>query len=152
MPLTPLCVLRPALLQAVPSLEREGRGAVYINGDVGGELSVDGSSTMSGNRADGGAGGAIYIWNSVENITVDGNSTISANVAKWGGAIYIGYLVTTSLTVGGSSTISGNRADGGNGGAVYVGANVGNLTIDGSSTVSGNRANGGDGETLASVR
>ncbi|KXZ44817.1 hypothetical protein GPECTOR_62g932 [Gonium pectorale] len=94
-------------------------GAIYVNSIVL-TFTVNGSSTISGNRANGGSGGALFAGSRVDAVAVDGGSAISGNTASAeGGAVYVGSSVTV-LTVGGNSTVSGNRADGGSGGVLLV--------------------------------
>jgi hypothetical protein len=126
-----------------------GGGAIFISG---GELHVM-NSTFIGNRADGGAGGAIH--NLVSNLTIR-NSTFTENVAtrvdasdQWGGIGGAFYVDSTRVVNGGSinvynSTFTSNTADN-QGGVAYVNIKNdrgGSFNVDGSSFINNRLING----------
>jgi hypothetical protein len=114
-------------------------GAIYNNGT----LTVT-DSTLSGNAAAGGAGGAIY--QNTSGVATITNSVLTDNLTDGGNGGAIA-SVSAMLTIAGSN-FSGNAATGssgdeGRGGAVY---SSGTLTIS-NSTFTDNSATGGAGST-----
>ncbi|KXZ43140.1 hypothetical protein GPECTOR_100g12 [Gonium pectorale] len=85
----------------------KGGGAIYVWHRVE-TLSIDGSSTISGNNAE--YGGAICIRSNIETLSIDGNSTISGNraIGNSGGAIWVDRV--SFFAVKGGSVITNNSA------------------------------------------
>jgi hypothetical protein len=128
-------------------------GTVTLNGtssisgntarqDSGGILSVSGSvtlndtSSITGNTAAGGDGGGI--GNNTGTVTLNDNSSITDNTAPNGGGIL---NLAGSVTLNNSGSITGNTA-GSVGGGIY---NLfGTVTLNNSTTITGNTA-GTDG-------
>ena len=134
-------------------------GGGIANRDAAGTVTLNGSSSVSGNSAVGaggienfgaitmndsssvsdnttaGAAGGIYNEGTV---SLNGSSSVSGNASGWGGGIlnHVG-----SVTLNGSSSVSGNTTFYEAGGI----ENLGTITMNDSSTVSGNRAGGTGG-------
>ncbi|MDR2856965.1 MAG: autotransporter outer membrane beta-barrel domain-containing protein [Novosphingobium sp.] len=93
-----------------------------------GDFLQDGGDVRMGdtaaNKASNGSGGAIYAGSDVSLAATSGNVTLANNIAGIdGGAIYADGAVKLGNAAG-TLTLSGNTAAGGNGGAIYAGANV----------------------------
>ena len=105
-----------------------GGGAGVFNDDPA-ILTLNGSSSITGNTTDW-AGGGVYNFGVLR---LNSRSTIRGNTAVWGGGIHNEDPAT--LTLNGSSSITGNTAY--RGGGVF---NDGNLKLTDSSGISQNTA------------
>jgi hypothetical protein len=117
-------------------------GGLYNSSNTG-PVTVS-NSTLSGNSANLGDGGAIYNAGTltVSNSTLSGNSAAGGIFGAGGGGIYnAGTLTVTGSTLSGNSASGGMY--GGHGGGIY---NNGTLTVS-NSTLSGNSAYGTYGYT-----
>lgn len=106
-------------------------GGGYANGQN--TLFTMSGGTISGNKAESGNGGGIWLYVAQPPVITGG--TISNNTAKNGGGVWIG---NNTITINSGSKISGNTATE-NGGGVCVDSN-GILTINGGE-ISDNTAN-----------
>ncbi|PNH09496.1 hypothetical protein TSOC_003879 [Tetrabaena socialis] len=110
-------------------------------------------SSISGNTAAAGNGGAVYALQAIGHVMVTTGSNVSHNSAQIdGGAVCVAaddgvynYEASSSiLTVIGESSIYDNTA-GGDGGAFYMGAGMAALAVDEGSSISYNTAAAGNG-------
>jgi len=120
------------------NVSTENGGSVYVQG---GKLSINGTSTLSGNQAQN--GGAIYLGNGT--FTIDGNTTLTGNEASEnGGGIYQGggtFTVNAGKTITVGSDGNANTA-GQSGGGIYC---AGTFTVNGTANVKYNTAHDGAG-------
>lgn len=113
-----------------------------IKVDRGGRLVLEGTTSVSGNRAQL-AGGVYLVYDG--SVTMRDQATVSGNLAKYRGAgLWINaYNEGGSLTMRDSSSIVGNHTRIAGGGGIYDEA--GAISMSGTSSVSGNRAGFGAG-------
>ncbi|MDO5308288.1 MAG: choice-of-anchor Q domain-containing protein [Planctomycetia bacterium] len=105
-------------------------GAVLARSTV----NINGDATLTGNKAQGGSYGALYVFDAA---TIVGNATVTNNEASEDvGAIY----VLREFTVNGDAKIADNKA-GQNFGAIY--SNL-QFNIDGNAEITGNVAEQGN--------
>ncbi|KAG2431787.1 hypothetical protein HXX76_009283 [Chlamydomonas incerta] len=114
------------------------------------ELAVVGGSSISGNTASGGAGGAIHSQGlgdarNLSSVSVLDGSRINNNRAsQGGGALWTSSRVGAVAVGGGGSSMDDNYAGGEDGGAFRLG-HLGALEVTDGSSVSGNTAAAGRG-------
>lgn len=117
-----------------PTSSTSGGGAAFVAN--GGQLSIGGSTVISGNKSTFG-GGAIYVQNG-GSLSVTGAVRFTGNTAANGGAIYAEANTTGEVVIGDEVFMGSNTASS-NGGAMYleVGANA---SISGTVTINANTA------------
>ena len=110
----------------------DGGGAIYVPTGANTSISVDDSSTFTGNRATSASGGGGAIRTRGATLIVSASS-FSNNIAGGpGGAIYVPSGASTSVTVSGGTSFTSNTAN--SGGAISSGGPV--LALTGASFVS----------------
>jgi len=122
----------------------DGGGAIYVPTGAGvtTAITIDDSSTFTGNQATSGSGGGGALRTAGASLTVS-ESTFAYNLAGGpGGAIYVPSGAATAIFIGGGTSFTSNAATGNNGGAINSGGPI--LTLTQASFV-GNAAGGAFG-------
>lgn len=116
----------------------DGGGAIYVPTGASTSVSLDDSSTFTGNQAPSGSGGAIRTAGASLTVSEASFATNTSSVA--GGAISVPAGSGTTIVVNTGTTFTSNSSTSGSGGAINSGGS--SMTLTGASFVS-NAAGGG---------
>ncbi|KAG2500543.1 hypothetical protein HYH03_001318 [Edaphochlamys debaryana] len=112
-------------------------GAIYVSGDVRGQLRVAEGAVLAENRAPRGSGGALAVGGRLRLLTCEGGARLAGNSAAEGGAVWVATAEAVALR---NASLEGNTASLGHGGGMLLGSVVGSLEVAEGSRVAGNAA------------